>query len=66
MQNSQEIPELKDNNFWTVVRLLNRRGVYKEINNYKIANPNFGSQKRIAVYGSLEIGSLFYCPRDLL
>ena len=66
MQPNHEFPELKNPDFWTVVRLLNRRGVYKEINNYKIANPNFGSQKRIAVYGSLEIGGLFFCPRDLL
>ena len=48
----------KSSNIYLVEKLIARRGVYKEILQYKITNSE--GSKRISVYGVLKKDSLFY------
>ena len=44
-----------------VVQLVERRGVYKEINYYKLRKYD-GNIVKLPFYGSLNKGDLIYCP----
>ena len=44
-----------------VLQLAERRGVYKEINYYKLRK-NDGNVVKVPFFGSLKIGEFIYCP----
>jgi len=50
-----------ENNYIEIINLTERRGIYKEINYYKVKKYD-GKIVKIPFYGKLKIGSKIYLP----